>query len=99
MYPSGPQRLDHRLLLASGVAVACPADTTEDILATIPLPGEIMGPNGIIFLESFWSYTNSANNKTLRARLGGAAGTQFLNFVATTSATFRDRRMIVNRGA
>lgn len=99
MYPTGPQRIDHRVLGASGVAVAGAADTNENILASIPIPGELMGLNGILMLETLWSYTNSVNNKTLRARLGGIGGTAFLAFVATTSATFRDRRIIMNRNS
>jgi hypothetical protein len=87
------------VLGASAVAVSCPADTTEDILATINIPAGAMGLNGILRIEWIISHTNSANNKTLRTRLGGIGGTVFASFVNTTTGGHRDNRQIANRGA
>jgi len=98
MYPTGPRKVDHRILGFSGAAVACPADTTEDILATVAIPAELMGPNGIIILNTFWTVTNSANNKTLRARLGGIGGAFFWQQIFTTVVSIQDRRVLMNRG-
>jgi predicted amino acid dehydrogenase len=99
MYPTGPRKLDIRLLGSAGAAVACPVDTTEDILATIAIPAELMGLNGILAIESFWTATNNANVKTVRMRLGGIAGTQFMTIAMTSQANLRDRRMILNRAS
>lgn len=63
------------LLAQSFAAVAVPADTTEDTLATITVPANALGANGRLRILTFWSFTNNANTKTVRLRLGSAAGT------------------------
>jgi hypothetical protein len=68
-----------QVLAKSAVAASCPADTTEDILATIPIPAGAMGANGFIRVSTRWSMTNNANVKTLFVRFSGAAGTAYLN--------------------
>lgn len=98
MFPTGPRKVDHRILGFVSAAVACPVDTTEDILATIPIPNGLMDLNGILIIESFWTATNNANVKTARMRLGGIAGTQFMTIAMTSQANLRDRRIIMNRG-
>lgn len=89
----------YRILAASAVAVSGPADTNENILATINIPAGAMGLNGILRITTVWSITNSANNKTLRIRLGGIGGTAHFALVTTTSAMHFDTRMIANRNA
>lgn len=83
----------------SAVAVSAPNDTNEDILATITVPGKLLGPNGQLRVSTLFTVTNSANNKTLRARLGGAAGTAMYAVVVTTTVNVNDQRIIANRGA
>lgn len=90
----GPSPL---VIARSGVAVSAPADSTEDILATIVVPP--MGINGALRITAEWSYTNNANNKTLRCRLGGIGGTQYFGSVQTTSLGLRMVTTIQNRGA
>lgn len=63
------------VLYSSAVAVAAPADLVENALATITVPAGAIGPNGQIRIRALISYTNNANSKTLRIRLGGIAGT------------------------
>jgi hypothetical protein len=87
------------ILGASAVAVSCPVDVTEDILATINIPAGMMGLTGILRCTTFWTMTNSVNNKTLRVRLGGIGGTQYLNMIETTRLTAEVLTMIANRGA
>lgn len=87
------------VLGASAAAVSCPADTSEDLLATVTIPAGIMGLNGILRIYHLWSFTSSANNKTPRVRLGGIGGTVYGSDVFTTSATWQDMRWIANRGA
>lgn len=88
-----------RVLASSGIAVSHTGDTSETVLATVQVPANAMGPNGILRISSLWSYTNSGNNKTSFIRLGGLAGTAFLNRVHTASASFFDVRQIANRDA
>lgn len=87
------------VLAKSGVAVSHTGDTNETALATVPLPANAMGPNGVLFITAIWSYTNSANNKIMRTRLGGISGTVFGQTTATTSAVLREQREIHNRNS
>jgi hypothetical protein len=72
---------------ASPVAVALPfvlaqtnvqgaaltGTVAETVLATITVPGGMMGPNGCLRIRVLASTTNNANNKTMRINLGGTA--------------------------
>lgn len=88
-------------LAASAVAASHTGDTTETILATIPLAAGAMGANGIISCTTVWSITNSTNAKTLRGRLGGLSGTAFQTIAVSTSGqiSYRDMRVLQNRNA
>ncbi len=58
-----------------------------------------MGLNGGLHIMSTWTYTNGANDKTMRGRLGGIGGTAFFTSLQTTTASYSDFRWIRNRGA
>lgn len=88
------------ILAQSGLAVSCPADTNEDILASVTIPGGVMGANGILRVLTLWTFTSDAiNSKTLRVRFGGIGGTQYLNFAATSTVALQGICMIRNRNA
>lgn len=87
------------LLAASAVAASVTGTTSETALATVTIPGGAMGLNGGVEIRSTWSYTNSANNKFLRAKFGGAGGTAFLDATQTATATWGDSRRIRNRNS
>lgn len=86
-------------LAKSGAAVSAPADTTEDILATIIIPASAMGANGFLRITTLWTFTSSGNNKTPRIRFSGASGTIYMNPVLTTSVGLYQQTMIANRNA
>lgn len=88
-----------RILAQSAVAVSGAADTNENTLATIPVPANAMGPNGTLRIWTSWTYTNSANVKTIRVRFSGAAGTQFFSRGETTTAIANNVTTISNRNA
>jgi hypothetical protein len=83
----------------SAVASSHTGNTTETILATVTIPAGAIGPNGTVEIVTLWSYTNSANNKTWRIRLGGIGGTQVALITRTTTATDGDLRVIRNRNS
>jgi hypothetical protein len=87
------------VLASSAVAVSCPADTNDNVLATVTIPAGAMGPNGRLRITSLWTVTNSANTKGLRVKLGGAGGTDYSGVTLTASATLRTQIEICNRGA
>lgn len=87
------------IIAQSGAAVSHTGNTNETALVTVTIPADVMGANGTIDVETVWSYTNNANNKTLRVRFGGVSGTQYLSNIVTTSVAVRDFRSIVNRNS
>lgn len=92
-----PAQSRFQTLAQSSVAVAGAADTNENVLASIIVPGNSLGPNGRLRLTTAWSLTNNANNKTLRARLGGLAGVAFSSVVAASALSYVMRTDIANR--
>lgn len=84
------------ILAASFVSVNTPADTSEDTLATIAVPANALGANGLLRVTALWSYTNSANNKTMRVRFGG---TSMFSNVVTTTASQQMQAIIANVNA
>jgi hypothetical protein len=80
----------------SAVASSHTGNTTETTLGTINVPARAMGANGRLRITALFSYTNSANVKTLRFRFGGviaAIGTQ------TTTNIYRAQIEIANRNS
>lgn len=89
-----------QMLAQSSVAVTGPADTSENILATITVPGGAMGANGRLRIETLFTVTNDANNKILRIRLGGIGGTIIASDTLTTGGGgTRGMRMVGNRNS
>lgn len=93
-YPRG------RVLAASAAAVSGAADTAENILATVNIPGGAMGLNGMLRVETKWTVTGSANAKTCRVRLGGIGGQAYqLTAFGASDIAQHDLTTIANRGA
>jgi hypothetical protein len=87
-------------LAQSGVAVSHTGDTTEFTFVTVTIPGGMMGPNGRVEVEAFWTAgANNANAKTTRVRFGGASGTAFEGISLASNLTGQFHTSIANRGA
>lgn len=82
---------------AKAVQVTHAGDTAEFTLATLTLPDNTMGPNGIVRVTAVFSCVGVAGAKELRIKLGGTA---FLdnNFAANTVGG-RVQTQIANRNA
>jgi hypothetical protein len=80
-----------------GGSVSGAADTNENTLATIAIPA--LSATSIIRVWMAWSFTNSANAKTMRVRFSGAAGTVYMNAAITTQNMYRALVTIRNDGA
>jgi hypothetical protein len=78
------------------VANSITGTTTETTLASVTIPANAMGANGIVRVTTGWSHNSSASSKTLRVKFGG---TTFGSGNITTNATTRDQRQIANRNA
>lgn len=62
-----------QIIAQYAVGVTAPADTNENTLATITIPGGVMGANGRLYVEAYFTVTASTNSKTWRVRLGSTA--------------------------
>ena len=87
-----------RNLGSSAVAASAPANTSENILATITIPAGAMGLNGILRILAVWTCTNNANVKTVRARFSGIGGTIFATGSMASSVSLRQFTQFANRG-
>lgn len=67
-----------------GSTRTCPADTSENILQTVTIPANAIGPNGRVVVETQWIMNNDASVKTGRVRFGGIGGTAFMDFPLTS---------------
>lgn len=85
-----------RVLAQSAVAVPLTGSTSETTLATITVPAGAMGANGRIEIATDWSYTSSANNKTIKIKLGA---TQLYSLSQTTSTGMGTRTSVANRNS
>lgn len=77
-------------------AIASPADTNENTLATVTVPANVLGKSGLVKVTAFWTTTSSANNKTLAIKFGGTA---VVSNVHTTVAGVRHEVIVGNAGA
>lgn len=84
------------LYFSNGAAASVTGTLVETTLATFIIPGGAMGPNGVLVIDSLWSYTNSANAKTLKITFGGTA---FWNIGPTTTSGNRKMLFIYNRNS
>jgi hypothetical protein len=91
---AGPQ-----ILARSAAPVVAPVDTNENILVTINVPEELLGINGILRITPYWSTTNNANVKTLRARFSGIGGTALLSVNAASGSAAMTPIIVANRNA
>lgn len=92
--------LGWQLLAASAAQVTHTGDTNEFALATVTIPANALGPNGLLRVYTMFSYPNSGNTKTFRLRYSGIGGTNMGGGGAqTTSTLYTDMRYIMNVNA
>lgn len=85
------------LVLARVVgAQASPADTNENLIASVTLPGNVLGKHGCVKITTVWTLTSSANNKTIATKFGATA---VCSNVHTTVAGVRQEIILGNAGA
>jgi len=79
----------YQMLTLSTDAVTLTGSTAETVLATVKIPAKSLGRNGAIRTTALYRVTNSANNKTLRMRLGGLAGASMGSFITLNTLSAR----------
>ncbi len=92
-----------QIIGASGVSSATlTGTTTETALATVVVPGGAMGANGLLRITTLSSCSSSANNKTIRARIGGTSpttGASVLSVANTTGIAHMNQKVVWNRNS
>ncbi len=87
-----------RVVSASAVAASVTGTTAKTALATVNLTAGALGPNGRLRVTTHFSFTGSANSKTVSWEFGGTA---FLSRTETgpTVLALRDQREVANRNS
>ena len=75
-----------RILAQSSAPVSLTGTTTETTMATISVPKDRLGKNGMLRITATYSYPNNANNKITRVRFGGLQ-----SYAATNTTTLQQR--------
>lgn len=83
-------------LCQSAVATAVTGTASETTQATCTIPAGLIGANGQVEVEVLQTFTNNANNKTVRIKLGGS--TIYSTAIAST-LTAQIRKRIANRNS
>lgn len=86
------------ILAASAVAVSNTGNTTETTLATISVPANSMGANGILRITTLFGYSGGAGTWTPRIKFNGTTFFESAAF-ATTILLARQIAQIANRNA
>lgn len=82
-----------------GGSASVTGTVADTALATISIPGGLMGPNGRIEIDAYWTFTNSANNKSLRMWWNGLGVTLVGGINLTTTSSYRESRFIQNQNS
>ncbi|HEU4854409.1 MAG TPA: hypothetical protein VFS89_03875 [Nitrosospira sp.] len=78
------------VLSSSAVAVSCASTASDEVLASFTIDAGTLGVNSILQVEPLWTFTNSANNKILKIKIGGTTV-----YTATRTTTTKEAPLIV----
>lgn len=91
---NGKKSFFPRVLARTATAKSHTGDLIETVLATVKIPAGVLGEAGSVRIHTLWSHTNSANNKTMKVKVGAV---EYLSAVATTSPASSVVTHIYNR--
>lgn len=78
------------VLSSSAVISACSQTAFDEILAWFILPANTLGPNSILQIEPLWTFTNNANSKVVKIKIGGTTV-----YTATRTTSLKESPLIV----
>jgi hypothetical protein len=84
------------VLAQSAVAASHTGNTNLTNLATVTVPGGLMGKNGRLRITSLWSMTNNANSKSVFVSF---AATAFYSVGVVSTQTLQLQTNVANRGS
>lgn len=80
----------------SGAPSAVTGTLAETVLASVAIPANAMGPNGVIRLSPLFSALNNANVKTVSFYFGGVL---FANLALANASSYQGLLLIRNRAS
>ncbi len=83
------------ILAGSAIAFSC-SSTTEEVLDSFLIRAGTLGVNSVLQIEPLWTFTNSANNKILKVRIGGL---EIYSATRTTSVKEAPLIILANRNS
>jgi hypothetical protein len=84
------------ILANTNVASSTTGSLTDNALQTVIMAGNTMGPNSSLRITTLWSYSNNANTKTVRIKVGTAL---IVQSSFTTTGVFMAEVWFRNRGS
>lgn len=84
------------VISVSAVPKSCASTSVNEVLDTFSIPAGTLGVNSVIQIEPLWSFTNSANSKILKVRIGGI---EVYNVTRTTSVKEAPLIVLANRNS
>lgn len=85
-----------RVMVNDGTSFEHTGNTSDTTLKTLTLPGGCLGPNGFLRIRAGFKWTNNANNKIIRVRLGAGV---FMSSTVTTNQSRHWEGVIFNRNS
>lgn len=89
----------HVLAQSKGAGTAHTGTTAETVIKTVTIKGGTLTKDGRLKVDAYLAVTNSANDKTIKVRLGGIAGDVLFSKLVTTVDLVDFSLQIANRGA
>ncbi|SFN73554.1 hypothetical protein [Nitrosospira briensis] len=83
-------------LTGTAVATSCVLTGVDEVLASFNIPAGLLGVNSVLQIEPVWTFTNSANNKILRIKIGT---TTVYSTARTTSVKEAPLFVLANRNS
>jgi len=77
-------------------AVTAAADTAENALYTLTVPGGAIGPNGSLHVSFFMIAPGITGTHTMRVRLGGISGTVIYGQAKSANTTWMQKIVVKN---
>ena len=90
-----------RVLLQRAVAAATTTSASAVALVSYTIPANLLGTNRRIYVDTYWSFTASANAKSLQERFNTTCGTSGTGYMSAapsaTQVSGRIMQTIINR--
>ncbi|SEN70539.1 hypothetical protein SAMN05216404_106140 [Nitrosospira multiformis] len=78
------------ILAGSAIGFSCSLTSIDEPLDSFAIPAGLLGVNSILQIEPLWTFTNSANNKILKVKVGGVTV-----YSATRTTSVKEAPLIV----